>query len=246
MSPVLRFRASSPRRGFSLVELLTVLAIVGLLAAIVLPGLLSIQRARALSVASSDIASLLEQARTHAMANNTYVYVGLFEADATRTDTGTRVSGIGRIYVQVAASRDGTNGYQNGDWDSSNLAAVGPLRSFDGVHLVRDGAVIHAALGSMDASDGSNIDLSSPPTTPFAGPVGSAQRVCIFDSVIQFSPAGAASVVTSLSGVAAVRPYIQFGLEPARGNQAATVLANCAGFQIDGITGSIQVFRPSK
>jgi len=78
MNPV---AISKTRRGFSLIELLVVVAIGGLLTAVAIPAFSSIKRDGDVGQSAYQIADLLESARTHATANNQNVEVG-FRVDA--------------------------------------------------------------------------------------------------------------------------------------------------------------------
>lgn len=101
----------------------------------------------------SDLASTLVRARAYAMANNTYVWVGIQEVDASYSDApGVHQSptGFGRIAVCAVASNDGTTIYQSGNQTPYNLSTatnttsssgspltvVMPLRSFNNLHIL--------------------------------------------------------------------------------------------------------------
>ncbi len=58
--------------------------------------------------ATSTISTLVEQARAYAMANNTYVFVGVVETDGSQPASGPQSTGIGRVAIQAFAALDGT------------------------------------------------------------------------------------------------------------------------------------------
>jgi len=103
-----RFALSPRRRGFSLVEALLVIAIMVLMLVISLPAVLGIRGDRDITRAAYDLAGTLEQARSYAMASNTYVWVGFYEEDGSvPSRQPAQAGGGGRVIVSTVASRDG-------------------------------------------------------------------------------------------------------------------------------------------
>lgn len=104
--------------GFSLLELLSVILLVGLLMGLVV---LPMNRTGFnLSKAASDISGLLDGARAHAMANNTFVWVEFNESDT------------GQLSVSVAASKDGTR-----ERTAANLSPLSGVKKFNNIHLAQ-------------------------------------------------------------------------------------------------------------
>jgi type II secretory pathway pseudopilin PulG len=101
----MRFPNSHPERnvstgachlsGFSLLEILTVVCVMSLLAGLSIPAISSIGRSQHILKAATDITELLEMARTHARASNARVEVG-FGSDAAG------------LRVVVIAAREGS------------------------------------------------------------------------------------------------------------------------------------------
>jgi prepilin-type N-terminal cleavage/methylation domain-containing protein len=230
--------------AFTLIELLTVIAIMVILLVAVGPAVSSMS-GRSFAKSVGDTAMILEQARTYAMANNTYVYVGLFESDASQADTARPQSaGVGRLHLGVVASRDGTTGYLSG-WATTNLVSISRIKHLEGLDLVSA-----STASTMDNSAG-NQDLSQlTAATKFSGTdmgLSSANNpVHTFDKVIQFSPSGSANVVTSLGDQPTVPPYIQLAFVPTHANVKDKTVANWAGLQIDGVTGIVRTFKPGQ
>jgi len=86
--------------GFTLIELLVVIVILAILVAITAPAIPSLLGARGVARGVDDVASVLEVARTEAMARHAYVYVGF--------ENTTNASGNAELCVAAAASPDGS------------------------------------------------------------------------------------------------------------------------------------------
>src|SRR6059058_6041971 len=119
-------RFNAPRRavalregGFTLLELLIVVGIIGLLLVLIAPAFTSIKGGTDVTSAAYTIKGVLDTARTYAKANNTYTWVGFYEEDVSQSSTNPATSGVGRLVMSIAASKDGTTVY-----DPNNLATI--------------------------------------------------------------------------------------------------------------------------
>jgi prepilin-type N-terminal cleavage/methylation domain-containing protein len=84
------------RRGFTLVELLTVISIAVIMSYLVIPGLVSVSPAASLKSNTIAVGDLLEQAYSSALSKNTYVWVGVSQV------TVNGVSGVAMASVYSA------------------------------------------------------------------------------------------------------------------------------------------------
>jgi prepilin-type N-terminal cleavage/methylation domain-containing protein len=225
--------------GFSLVEIISVMAIMSILA-VAMPSVIgSFTSAGRLSQSASDISSVLEHARAYAMAKNTYVYVGIQEVDAMHP---TSTNGVGKVAVVTVASLDGTRPYTTGALNTANIASITKPQFFTNTHIASSATLVNGA--NMTSRPAASIDLSSATaTTSFQYPLtGPAQFS--FSKVVEFDPQGVARVQTGSGFNPSVQAYIELPLVPAQGNLATANISNQAAVQVDGITGAVSVYRP--
>lgn len=222
--------------GFTLLELLVVMAIISILAATTGLAISSLMTAGRLSKATSDIASTMQLARSYAMSKNTYVYLGIQEVDAMNP---TPSDGFGRLVIAVIASKAGTRATNF----SSGLVGLGKVQVLEGVHLARVDSLKTDGNMSRRPAD---LDLGSDDSksqAPFTWPFEGAPQYR-FSRVLEFDPQGVVRVQTNAAGSSSVVPYIEIALVSAKGNTVSSTSSNQAAIQINGITGIIRVFRP--
>jgi hypothetical protein len=178
--------------------LLVVVGVIVLMMSLAVPAFNSIRGGTDFTSAVYDISGVLDQARASAMANNTFVLVGIMETNSIQgTNASPQVSGTGRIAMAVIASKDGTRPYQylldnshNGTAPNLSAAAtvtgsgaaftaVTKLYTFSNVHIVdlqgdspkvpTSGNMARPAV-SQYYDIGNTISCVS--ATPFAWPLG--------------------------------------------------------------------------
>lgn len=218
-------------RAFTLVELLTVISIMAIMMVAVLPAFNGIKGAGDVTRVAFDVAGTLEQARSYAMANNTYVFVGFTErngADATQT-------GVGQILMVAMGSKDGTRSFGTGN---SNLIPLTKLRRIENMHI-EDSLPNSGTMSRPPVDDacrvGNDAFLAQNSFTVPGNPSGGT-----FTKIIQFDPRGTASIQ---SGTVSIPHWMEIGLVAARGS-AVVSKTNCAALVLDGVTGSAKIYRP--
>lgn len=221
-----------PRRqkaAFSLIELLAVMAIIVTLSAVSVPALQSVKGGSTINKAMADLSSTLELARTHAMANRTYVRVLLAEVPA----------GGNRILPQlVALPVYAANGTSAGDMAQSvDWPALSKPLVLDDLKI-------------FDALEGSSPVDTSADVTPMGSNVQGAKMAEVarqvpgrgtltFSGVIQFSPTGEARV--SFEEPAR---YIKLAIDqPQSGNAVEGRKKNPFILRLSGVNGSIRILR---
>src|SRR5207249_8712442 len=111
--------------AFTLIELLVVIGIIGLLLVLMAPAFTYIKGGTDVASAAYTIQGALDTARTYAMANNTYTWVGFFEEDEPPPAGPSAIPGIGRVVMSIVASKDGTMLY-TGNLASPFILDVAP------------------------------------------------------------------------------------------------------------------------
>jgi len=224
----------SAHAGFSLMELLVVIAIIVLITGLMLPAFTSIKSGSDVTSAAYTTKGMLDQARTYAMANDTYTAVGFAGSIGN-----TPASVTGQVYTATLASTDGTaNGFANGSYKQ-----LGKLLKFDNTHIHDTGT---------PTNDGT--DFESRPTvaaayrisTAAAGAYTITVQGVTFSLWIQFSPRGEAM----LGGNSAITQYMEVGLFPTHCTSLASSqdangkwLGNIVAIQVSGFSGSVRVYR---
>ncbi len=222
---------SSASKGFTLVELLAVLAIMGLLAAVAMPSFTAmVVNAPKIDQAMASCGSALEQARQYAVANNTYTWVAFYQDTSDATGS--------KIYTAVLASTDGTdptNGFTvTGIVSAGNYVQVSKIASFPQIALESAGINSWIGLSTLTptpSSLASNV-VSFNLNVPAKGTVET------FNQVVQFSPAGEARISSGLVSV------IELDLNPVKGPSNSLDRHNIAVIRLSGMTGQVTLYRP--
>src|SRR5947199_2931732 len=182
--------------GFTLIELLVVIAIIILVAALIAPAFTNLKSAGDVTSAAYTIKGVIDQARTYAMANETYTSVGFAGSIGN-----TPASVTGQIFIAVLASTDATaNGFVNGSYKQ-----LGKLLKFDNTHIHDSGVPTN---DGTDFESRPNVAAAYRISTAAAGAYTITAQGVTFSRWIQFSPRGEAV----LGGNSAMTQYMEVGL----------------------------------
>jgi type II secretory pathway pseudopilin PulG len=225
-----------------LVELLTVVAVMVALMALAIPAFTAIRGGADFSSEVYNITGMLDEARSYAVANSTYVLAGIAEVSSAQDSAASpQAAGTGRIAVAIVASKNGTRPYQSllpnnlASWPTaafptgygtgSAFVPVTALMAFQNIHMVDlqyNGAspLTVPASGKMSRPvlssyyyDLPNGSCSS--STTFAWPMGvafNASPQYSFSKVIEYDPQGSARII-SISNPASYPEAIPLYLE---------------------------------
>ena len=242
------------RYAFTLVELLIVMGIIAILMVLVAPAFTNLKSAGDVTGAAYTIKGVLDQARTYAMANNTYTWVGFYEEDvSTESTTPKATAGTGRVVMSIVASKDGTTIYDPSSpakITTTQLIQVGKLTKVDNAHLWTHTDTPLTPTGSTfdyrpNVTSTYCIGNTSPPnsTTQFQYPVGNPEPAAqyTFVKAVQFSPGGEARIDNNSYSL---QTAAEIGLEPTHGNAApSSIPANVVAIQFAGVGGNVKIYR---
>ena len=238
--------------GFTLVELIVVIALISTLMVLVAPAFTGIKSAGDVTSAAYTIKDALEQARTYAMAYKTYVWIGFYEEPAGQPSTNPATPGTGRIVISTIASADGTTVY-----NPRSLAAIDPTRvtqlnklvKVEGTHLATfpDGSGTGDTFDSRPAAiyETAKIGDTTPPNpslTPFQYPVGNPAPAAqyTFVKAVEFSPRGEARINNRNY---TLKTVAEIGLQPTHGTAVDVNSRNIIAIQFGALGGDLKIYR---
>lgn len=217
--------------AFTLVELLTVIAIAALLAVVSIPAISGVTKSSSMNQTVAELAGLLDQARQYAIAQNTYVWVAMRSDTAADGDT---------LSIVILASKSGVDPspWANyGAVPSTEIAVVTKPRIFRQIQMEEAGTFTATQIATLSSLPGVSVaNGPSRNTASFSIRLPAATSLASFSRVVQFTPAGQARVTSSPIDI------IEFGLRPVQGARAEQ--NNVAVIRINGLTSQTTVYRP--
>ncbi len=205
--------------AFTLIEMLTVIVIVGIILAVGIPALTSLMKSGGMNAATRQVANSLTLARQYAITKRTNVRVVFPYSDTT--GGGTNLAPLYQSYTVVAIN--GTTPNYISKWEHLPLGTV-----------FMD---INAGVGSPPCLD--NLGTANFPfptnTNAALGPGNSATL-----AFIEFRPTGAARN----PGAFTITEGHVSGVKVTPTSKSGSTLANVVTVSVDNVVGRIQVTRP--
>jgi prepilin-type N-terminal cleavage/methylation domain-containing protein len=210
------------RGGFSLVEVLCVLAVISLLASMSWPSVVGMVSGNRLTNNAYQLSGIVQEAREAAMANHTYVWVGFYSSSTAE--------GVPLVTVATLVGNSGLTT----DLSTGNYTQVAKPVILKNAKLAA--ATSYTTLPGVDSTDNTDAGTQSY-TFKMAIPSNAAAT---FGDVIVFGPDGQASLPQTSTGALQLVQCIGLGLNgvPASGSHTPT-----AAIQVRGLSGQVSVFQ---
>jgi prepilin-type N-terminal cleavage/methylation domain-containing protein len=231
------------RRAFTLVELLSVICIISLVAVFASDGLRSIVNGNNLDKALIGVSAAMENARQFAITKGTYTWVGLNSSKDPET-------GMSTITVATFASRDGTRGE-----GALPLQVISKTQKFELTALQSEIPATNRLSGSSQLPRQDKAIYANQATfKPTSDQLPPKFKALDFDWSVVFTPQGTACIDdgTPATGVAGAtgddfspEEAICMVVSSRRGDSAnPTENSSAAMIRINGVTGQVEVFQP--
>jgi prepilin-type N-terminal cleavage/methylation domain-containing protein len=242
-----RYQASLRQRGFSLLELLAVITIMAILASLAVLSFRGMNSSGNFNKAVDEISGILEQGRSYAMGQNTYVWIVLYENAPANSPTS--------VFVAAFASGDGTDPF---GWSSTPATVTVPPGTVNGTTLTQIIRVhrykgLNLETTTLPSAPSNSATPATNPATPpaTAAPVfqlttqSDAGQIQLANAgtgaistywLIQFTPTGAAR--TSANPIDSV----WLGMQPSL-SATGVDTHNIASIKVSGLTGAVAVYR---
>lgn len=231
--PYLMTITRTRRKAFSLLELLSVVALIGLLATLAGPAMSSMAKGGSINNSLIELSGLLSQARQYAVAQNTCVWVAFHPQVSTE--------GSSQVAVAVLASNSGQDDVgwaDSGNVPNNEVVLLTKPRILSDLQLEEAGNITDANIPSLvnHPKTGADNALAKNTAVFHLRLPGTAQSVA-FNRVMKFLPDGQVRVA------AAPIDVVELGIRPMRGNSTPEE-SNVAVLRINGLTGQTSIFRP--
>lgn len=215
---------SGVRAAFSLIELLTVIAIMSALAAVSVPAIQALKSSGGINKAIVESSQTLEYARVYAMSSHTYVRVGIGQSGVTGS------SAMPSTVLVVIYSVDGTLDADtvSGMTDTSKWRRLVKPVILDNL-MTSSSLNVDMELNSTEYTSPDKTDIPSP--VPFR--VGGIGMVSCY-SFIQFNPNGEARVVRGEPA-----RFIDFAVDKPKPQNGRNPFV----LRVSGLSGNISILR---
>lgn len=213
--------AAISQKGFSLVELLCVITIVSILASVTGPSIIGMISGDQLTNNAYQLSGIAQQARTTAMSQHTYVWLGFY----SYTSSGSPAVMAATVQINSGLSTDLPN-------------TAGNYRLASKPVILRNSTIATAAnyTGMVGVDSTDNTDVSTQTYSFTMSVPGNANAT--FTDCIVFGPDGQVYLPTSVGAIVQPTQCVGMGINASPAHAVRT-----AAIQIRGLSGQVSVFR---
>lgn len=247
---------------------MVVIGIIISLTVLAVPAFTHWKGSSGITTAADTITGTLARARTHAIANNTYTWVGFYEEAAGTTIPSNATPpypGKGQLVLATVASKDGTAGCEDPasttgnriPLSASKIRPVGKLVKIEGVHMTDIGP---PTPGAIPVTDANSIEArpdfpyaNNAPTFDYQNRISSddshipenqslypfVAQGYTFHKTLRFTPRGEAQI----NGTYSLRPVVEIGLRPTHGSVVSATDPNVVAIQFSAVGGNFRIYR---
>ncbi|MGB8354675.1 MAG: prepilin-type N-terminal cleavage/methylation domain-containing protein [Chthoniobacteraceae bacterium] len=220
------------KKAFSLIELLVVITVMSILAALSAPAIVGLVSGNQLTNNIYQLSGMVQQARTLAITQNTYVLLGFY----SYVNNGTQSVMVGMVSGKSGQLTD----VLSGTTSSTNFLMVNNNATLKNVQIDTGTPPLYISprpLPGVDTADNNNVTTS---TNSFQIAVA-GNSTATFTYAIAFGPDGTASLMQpNQSGALQPTRCIGIGLKPV---SAPANSPQVAAIQISGLSGQVSVFQ---
>jgi prepilin-type N-terminal cleavage/methylation domain-containing protein len=229
-------KARSGASGFTLIELVMVMAIMLMVLGFAAPSVVGILKGKKIEQALSTVTGVLEQARTDAATQNAYLWTGFLNVAAKDSK-----SGVDELWLMTFRGKSGESRIPA---VAEDLLPVSALQRIEGVNMVEVGnlpervkALLPPTYKDVAAATKSETKLT------WKGTAASGAKE--FDRILLFTPRGEALWETgSPTVLPSSEPSIVVGLARTQNGAVAPNEKDMAVVLVAGVTGRVSVGRP--
>jgi prepilin-type N-terminal cleavage/methylation domain-containing protein len=222
-----RQSANRSQRGFSLVELMCVVAIMSLLASVSWPAIVGLVSGNRLTNNAYELSGLMQAARTTAMTQHTYVWLGFYSY--------TTAEGSPAVMVASVVGNSGLSTDLPGNCRLSTKPVI--LKNVKLAPFATPPN--YAALPGLAVPDNVIVFDAGSQTSSFQWNVP-GNSSATFSDVIVFGPDGQASLPLTSTGALQLVQCVGVGLNAAPNS---TSNLHSVAVQVHGLSGQVSVFQ---
>jgi prepilin-type N-terminal cleavage/methylation domain-containing protein len=222
--------------GFTLIELVMVMAIMLLVLGFAAPSVVGILKGKKIEQALSTVTGVLEQARMEAATQNAYLWTGFLNVAAKDSK-----SGVDELWLMTFRGKSGESRIPS---VAENVLPVTALQRVEGVNMV-EALKLPDLVKALLPATYKDVAVATKSETKLTWKGTAASGAKEFDRILLFTPRGEALWETGSATVLPLsEPNFVVGLARTQNGAVAPNERDMAIVIVAGVTGRVSVGRP--